>query len=210
MEIGLLFGTFNPIHKGHLLIANCAQEQFSLEKVLFITSPNPPHRDDELLDPKARYEMVEAALLGSKHFEASNIELLREGPSYTIDTVEDLEESYPTDTRFNLILGEDNLLQLETWQRASDIAKKCRILVAPRAAQAPHSVHTQAEHLVELSNEAKEMQNKLPGLVVQAINFAGIHLSSTQVRENIKLGFPVESFLPEAVASIVIERGYYK
>ena len=210
MEIGLLFGTFNPIHKGHWLIASCAQEQFALDKILFITSPNPPHKDDELLDPKARYEMVKAALLGSSYFEASNIELLRDGPSYTIDTVEELEKTYPADTRFNLILGEDNLLQLDTWHRAFDIAKKCRILVAPRAAQAPHSVHTPQEHLVELSSEAKEMQAKLPGLDVQAINFAGIHLSSTQVRENIKLGLPVEAFLPEAVARIVTQRGYYK
>lgn len=210
MEIGLLCGTFNPIHKGHWLIASHAKEQFALDKVLFITSPNPPHRDDELLDPKARFEMVEAALLGSNQFEASDIELLREGPSYTIDTVEELEKNYPSDTRFNLILGEDNLLQLHSWHRAEDIAKKCRILVAPRAAQAPHSVHTPQEHLVELSAEAKEMQAKLPGLVVEPINFAGIHLSSTQVRENIKLGLPVETFLPEAVALIVTQRGYYK
>ncbi|QQR57019.1 MAG: nicotinate (nicotinamide) nucleotide adenylyltransferase [Candidatus Melainabacteria bacterium] len=210
MEIGLLCGTFNPIHKGHWLIASYAQEQFGLDKVLFITSPNPPHRDDELLDPKARFEMVEAALLGSNQFEASDIELLREGPSYTIDTVEELEKNYSSDTRFNLILGEDNLLQLDSWHRAKDIAKKCRILVAPRAAQAPHSVHTPQEHLVELSAEAKEMQAKLPGLVVEPINFAGIHLSSTQVRENIKLGLPVETFLPEAVALIVTQRGYYK
>lgn len=210
MEIGLLFGTFNPIHKGHWLIASCAKEQFSLEKVLFITSPNPPHRDDQLLAPKARFEMVEAALLGSPHFAPSDIELLRDGPSYTIDTIEELEKTYPADTRFNLILGEDNLLQLDTWHRASDIAKKCRILVAPRSAQAPHSVHTPQEHLVELSLEAKEMQTKLPGLDVQAINFTGIHLSSTQVRENIKLGLPIEPFLPEAVARIVTQRGYYK
>jgi len=210
MEIGLLFGTFNPIHNGHWLIAECAQQQFSLDKILFITSPNPPHRDDVLLDPKARYEMVEAALSGSAYFEASNIELLREGPSYTIDTVEELKRQYPPETRFNLILGEDNLLQLDTWHRAKDLATKCRLLVAPRAALAPHSVHTKENNQIELSTESKEMQAKLPGLVVEPLNFAGIHLSSTQVRENIKLGLPIEAFLPQAVARIVTERGYYK
>ena len=124
--------------------------------------------------------------------------------------MEELEKNYPSDTLFNLILGEDNLLKLDSWHRAEDIAKKCRILVAPRAAQAPHSVHTPQEHLVELSAEAKEMQAKLPGLVVEPINFAGIHLSSTQVRENINLRLPVASFLHEAVAVIVTQRGYYK
>lgn len=210
MEIGLLFGTFNPIHNGHWLIAECAQQQFSLDKILFITSPHPPHRDDVLLAPEARHEMVCQALSGSTYFEASDIELLRTGPSYTIDTVEELEKKYPADTRFSLILGEDNLLQLDTWHRAQDLAKKCRVLVAPRAALAPHSVHTKENQLIELSHEAKEMQAKLPGLVVEAINFGGIHLSSTQVRENIKMGFPIDSFLPQAVARIVTERGYYK
>ena len=109
-----------------------------------------------------------------------------------------------------MILGEDNLLQLDTWHRAQDLAKKCRVLVAPRAALAPHSVHTKENQLIELSHEAKEMQAKLRGLVVEAINFGGIHLSSTQVRENIKMGFPIDSFLPQAVARIVTERGYYK
>lgn len=210
MEIGLLFGTFNPIHNGHWLIAECALQQFNLDKILFITSPNPPHRDDVLLDPTARHEMVLQALSGSPHFEASDIELLRQGPSYTIDTIEELEKKFPADTRFSLILGEDNLLQLDTWHRAQDLAHKCRVLVAPRAGLAPHSVHTRENQMVELSQEAKEMQAKLPGLKVEAINFAGIHLSSTQVRENIKLGFPIETFLPPAVARIVSERGYYK
>ncbi|MCW5823466.1 MAG: nicotinate (nicotinamide) nucleotide adenylyltransferase [Cyanobacteria bacterium TGS_CYA1] len=210
MEIGLLFGTFNPIHNGHWLIAECAQQQFGLDKILFITSPNPPHRDDVLLEPEARHEMVCQALYGSPYFEASDIELLRQGPSYTIDTVEELEKKYPAGTHFNLILGEDNLLQLDSWQRAQDLAKKCRVLVAPRAALAPHSVHTKENHMIELSEEAKEMQAKLPGLRVEAINFAGIHLSSTQIRENIKMGFPIDSFLPAPVAQIVTERGYYK
>lgn len=209
MEIGLLCGTFNPIHKGHWLIGGCAQKQFNLDKVLFVTSPNPPHRDDLLLAPEARHEMVQAALLDKPEFEACDIELKRQGPSYTIDTIEELERLYPPGTSFSLILGEDNLLQLDQWHRAKDLVKKCRILVAPRTGAAPHLVH--GEKLVmEAERDAIEMEKKLPGLKVEIIHFPGLHLSSTQIREDIKLGLPVSSFVPDAVRKIITERGYFQ
>lgn len=210
MEIGLLCGTFNPIHEGHCLIANCALHNFNLDKVLFITSPNPPHRDDELLDPQARHEMVQAACTRDPKYEACDIELKREGPSYTIDTLEELERIYPKGTKFSLILGEDNLLQLDKWKRAKDLVKKCRILVAQRTGGAPQLVQGNTELIERIEEEAKDMAKKLPGLKVALMDFPGLHISSTQIREDIKLGLPLKPIVPKEVIKIITERGYYQ
>lgn len=209
MDIGLLCGTFNPVHKGHLLIADSAAQTFYLDKVLFITSPNPPHRDDLLLEPQARHEMVQAAVAGIPKFEACDIELKREGPSYTIDTIEELERIYPAGTKFSLILGEDNLLQLDQWKRARDLTKKCRILVAQRTGRAPQLVHNNPEIIERVKKETKDLIKSLPDLQVDLMDFPGLHISSTQIREDIKLGLPLKPIVPKEVIKIITERGYY-
>lgn len=99
-EIGVFCGTFNPIHLGHLLIAECARDQFGLEKVFFVTSPRPPHRSTDLLDGEARHLMVSAAVADNPHFEASRLELERSGPSYTSETIRSLLRIY-TDKETN-------------------------------------------------------------------------------------------------------------
>ncbi len=133
-EIGVFCGTFNPIHLGHLLIAECARDQFSLEKVIFVTSPRPPHRIDELLDGEYRHLLVSAAVAENPHFECSRIEIEREGPSYTSDTVRQLVKEFggPNKCRINLILGADNIGYLGSWHESSYLLDTCRILVAPR------------------------------------------------------------------------------
>jgi nicotinate (nicotinamide) nucleotide adenylyltransferase len=133
-EIGVFCGTFNPIHLGHLLIAECARDQFSLEKVIFITSPRPPHRIDELIDGEHRHLLVSAAVAENPHFECSRIEIEREGPSYTSDTVRQLIKQFggENECRVNLILGADNIAYLGSWHESSYLLATCRILVAPR------------------------------------------------------------------------------
>jgi nicotinate (nicotinamide) nucleotide adenylyltransferase len=133
-EIGVFCGTFNPIHLGHLLIAECARDQFALEKVIFITSPRPPHRIDHLIDGEHRYLLVSAAVAENRNFECSRIEIEREGPSYTSDTVRQLVQEYggQSECRINLILGADNIAYLGSWHESSYLLDTCRILVAPR------------------------------------------------------------------------------
>jgi nicotinate (nicotinamide) nucleotide adenylyltransferase len=133
-EIGVFCGTFNPIHLGHLLIAECARDQFALEKVIFITSPRPPHRIDHLIDGEHRYLLVSAAVAENRNFECSRIEIEREGPSYTSDTVRQLVQEYggQNECRINLILGADNIAYLGSWHESSYLLDTCRILVAPR------------------------------------------------------------------------------
>jgi nicotinate (nicotinamide) nucleotide adenylyltransferase len=119
---------------GHLLIAECARDQFALEKVVFVTSPRPPHRIDTLIDGNHRHLLVSAAVADNPYFESSRIELEREGPSYTADTVRQLVEVYGgfDKCRINLILGADNIAYLGSWHESSYLLDTCRILVAPR------------------------------------------------------------------------------
>jgi nicotinate-nucleotide adenylyltransferase len=131
-EIGLFCGTFNPVHLGHLLIAEAARSQFALDKVIFVVSPHPPHRNNrELLDGEARYSLLCRAIAENQYFQASDLELKRQGKSYTIDTVESLKVEFP-DARISLIIGSDNLKSFDTWHRYQDLAKQVRLLVVPR------------------------------------------------------------------------------
>jgi nicotinate-nucleotide adenylyltransferase len=138
-EIGVFCGTFNPIHWGHLLMAEVARDQANLAKVLFVTSPNPPHRKSDLLDAELRHELVSAACSDNDHFEASPVELERDGPSYTVDTLRQLSRQYGADYRLNLIIGEDNLLYVSQWHKAEEIFELCRLIVAPRIKQPIHA-----------------------------------------------------------------------
>lgn len=141
---------------GHLLIAECARDQFDLDKVLFVTSPRPPHRRTDLLDAEDRHSLVSAAVADNPYFEASRIELDRQGPSYTSETIRSLAklltlsaqspnmEQRPLSpssstrqtrhegVRLNLILGADNIAQISQWHDAAYLLDTCRFLVAPR------------------------------------------------------------------------------
>lgn len=134
-DIGVFCGTFNPIHWGHLLMAEIARDQIGMDKVLFITSPNPPHRKTDLLDAAARHDLVKVAVFDNPKFEASKIELEREGPSYTIDTLKELKQKFGEEARLNLIIGEDNLRFISQWHKADEIFGLCRLVVAPRVIQ---------------------------------------------------------------------------
>ena len=112
------------------MLAQFARDQFKLEKIVVVTSPNPPHRHEDLLDAEKRYELVELACRDNPFFEASRIELERVGPSYTVDTVRDLKKLEGPDCRLNLIVGQDNLQALRSWHDADDLFSLARILVA--------------------------------------------------------------------------------
>ncbi len=136
IQIGLFCGTFNPIHNAHLLLAQCACEQFQLQQVNFVTSPRPPHRNDTLVSAELRHKMVMLAVTGNDHFASSAVELERSGPSYTIDTIkyfiEHLQKATGKIVKINLLLGGDNVIHLPTWHKFDEISKLARLLIAPR------------------------------------------------------------------------------
>lgn len=195
-ELGVFCGTFNPIHWGHLLLAEFARDQFKLEKVVIVTSPNPPHRKDELLDAEKRFELVKSACSENPFFEASRLELNRQGPSYTVDTLREIsvQENDP-DLRLNLIVGKDNLKWLKEWHESESLFSLCRILVASRS-----STVTKEEVVAELPPHAD----------FELIEFPQLHVSASMVRQRLREGKTIRYLVPAQVEKIIKTNGYYQ
>lgn len=137
-KIGLFGGSFNPIHNRHIEIAQKAMEQFGLNRLIFVPTAHPPHKQLNAVSDEERLEMVELAVAGQKGFEVSTVEMNRAGTSYTIDTLHWFKDQYPKAELFFLI-GEDTLTQLFTWKRAEEVVALCHFLVAPRVGVGPYS-----------------------------------------------------------------------
>ncbi len=205
-QIGLFCGTFNPIHMGHLIIAECARDQFKLEKVLFVTSPAPPHRADTLLDGHARHEMVKAATADNPFFVPSSIEIDRTGPSYTIDTVKELRTIYGEDLKINLIIGGDNLPQLHTWKNHEELLELCRILVVPRLRYLDET-----DTALRVVGQDSTVSNVgYDGADIVIIDFPGIKISGSNIRERVRAGKTVLYMVPPAVNELIVNHGYFK
>jgi len=211
-QIGLFCGTFNPIHMGHLLVAECAGDQFKLDRVIFVTSARPPHRTDVFLPSQARHEMVVKAVSGNSRFEASRIELDREGPSYTVDTISQFREIYGENCGLNLLIGGDNVIHLRSWHRVDEIFKNCRLLIAPRfsdAADGMHDVHSQLT-LERPLNPLSDLERQvLKGARYEIIQFPFVEISSSTIRRRIREGRSILYMVPSAVNEIIKRKGYY-
>ena len=131
-RIGILGGTFNPIHFGHLMIAEMALETFHLNRVIFVPSKEPPHKEADVIDSKYRMEMVELAVLDNPNFIVSDVELKREGKSYTIDTMRYFRDLYGEEAEFFFIAGTDTIQQLPTWKYIEEMLDICEFIGAIR------------------------------------------------------------------------------
>ena len=198
-QLGVFCGTFNPIHVGHLLIAEFAWDQFELDKVIFIPNSTPPHKNKDILDKESRYELVQAAISNNDHFQISRIEMDRSGPSYTVDTLTQLKSQWGEDTQLNLIIGQDNLGYLEEWHDAPRLFKLCRILVASR-------------HLVKAPRQESDAELKAmapPGANVEIIQFPDFPVSSSEIRARLRAGGTVLYLVPREVNNILLEKQHY-
>lgn len=132
MKIGILGGTFNPIHIGHLILAEEAREKLSLDKVIFVPTYLPPHKNTSDIAPaNARLTMVKLAIKGNRYFFVSDIEIKRNGRSYTIDTLKEFKKEYPQDELY-FIIGSDLLKYLDEWKDLGEIIKMVRFIAATR------------------------------------------------------------------------------
>ncbi|GGZ84226.1 nicotinate (nicotinamide) nucleotide adenylyltransferase [Algibacter mikhailovii] len=192
MKIGLYFGSFNPIHVGHLIIANHIAEFSDLDQVWFVVTPhNPFKKKSTLLDNHQRYEMVYRATKDYPHLEPSNIEFNLPQPNYTVNTLIHLEEKYPTHT-FSLIMGEDNLKGFHKWKNHEVILERHHIYVYPRVSQ--DKVET------PFLNHKK----------VHCIDAPVMQISSTFIRKAIAAGKNVKPMFPEHVWEYLDEMNFYK
>ena len=192
MKIGLYFGTFNPIHIGHLIIANHMAEHSDLDQIWLVVTPHNPHKQkNTLLDDYHRLHMVHLATEDFPKIKPSDIEFKLPQPNYTINTLVHLQEKHP-DYEFSLIMGEDNLNSFHKWKNYEAILQHHHIYVYPRL----HSgeINTQFE------NHPK----------IHKINAPVVELSSTFIRENIKNDKNVIPMLPQKVWEYVEHNLFYK
>ena len=192
-RIGLFGGTFNPLHSAHLLVAKAAYEQFELSRVVFIPSGIPPHK--EILanvTKEDRYAMVKRAIAPFPHFSVSRIEIDRDGPSYTIDTIRSLHGDYPQGLCF--IVGADLLSQIETWKEPHKLLESVPFLIAPRN-RVPRELF-----------EAPPFDRAR----ISFLDMEEVDLSSTWVRNQIRRGEGIPDCVPEPVADYIEEHGLYQ
>ncbi|HJS01179.1 MAG TPA: nicotinate (nicotinamide) nucleotide adenylyltransferase [Flavobacterium sp.] len=192
MKIGLYFGTFNPIHVGHLIIANHLAEHADLEQVWMVVTPhNPLKKKGTLLDDYHRLQMVYLATEDYPKLKPSDIEFKLPQPNYTVNTLVHLEEKYPQH-EFALIMGEDNLKSLHKWKNYEVILAHHKIYVYPR-------ISSEAENL-ELKNHPK----------IHIIDAPVVEISSTFIRNNIKIGKNIRPLIPTKVWEYINHNLFYK
>ncbi|MCX8532067.1 nicotinate (nicotinamide) nucleotide adenylyltransferase [Chryseobacterium luquanense] len=192
-KIGLFFGSFNPIHIGHLILANYILENSDMDELWFVVSPQNPFKEKKsLLNDHNRLDMVELAIKSYPEMRASNIEFSLPTPSYTIDTLTYLKEKHP-DYSFSLIMGEDNLGSLHKWKNAELLVENHHIIVYPR-----------------VFNDDKKDSEYLKHENISLIKAPVIELSATEIRNMIKQGKNVRPMLPPEVFEYLDGSSFYK
>ncbi|CAA7194233.1 nicotinate (nicotinamide) nucleotide adenylyltransferase [Chryseobacterium potabilaquae] len=191
-EIGLFFGSFNPIHIGHLILANYILENSNMNEIWFVVSPQNPFKEKKsLLKDHNRLDMVQHALQNYPNMRASNVEFSLPTPSYTIDTLTYLHEKYP-EYSFSLIMGEDNLENLHKWKNSDILLKNHHIVVYPRVF------------------DGKKAGYDLEHENITVIQAPIIELSATEIRNMIKEGKNVRPMLPPEVFDYLDGSNFYK
>lgn len=196
-KIGLFFGSFNPIHIGHLILANYILENSDMDELWFVVSPQNPFKEKKsLLKDHNRLDMVEIAIRNYPKMRASNVEFSLPTPSYTVDTLTYLNEKYP-DYSFSLIMGEDNLKSLHKWKNYEILLKNHHIIVYPRVSKndAPNS---------ETVSGLKNHEN------ISLIDAPIIELSATEIRNMIKDNKNVRPMLPPEVFEYLDGSNFYR
>ncbi len=192
-KTGLFFGSFNPIHIGHLILANYILENTDMEELWFVVSPQNPFKNKKsLLNDHNRLDMVQLAVRNYPNMRASNIEFSLPVPSYTVDTLTYLKEKHP-DHCFALIMGEDNLNSLHKWKNSEQLVSNHQIIVYPR-----------------LFSEAKEDHPLSKHAHISVISAPVIELSATEIRNMIKEGKNVRPMLPPEVFEYLDGSSFYR
>ncbi|MEY3350187.1 MAG: hypothetical protein RIQ50_298 [Bacteroidota bacterium] len=189
MKVGLYFGSFNPIHNGHLIIANHVLQNTGMDAVWFIVSPqNPFKQNHTLLNEYHRLHLVQTAIEGETRMRAVDIEFKLPRPSYTIDTLTYLEEKYP-EYEFSIIMGSDSLENIEKWKSGEVILKRYTICVYER-----------------LNYPTRHIE----GAKIISIKAPLIEISASLIRSNIKSGKSIRYLVPDSVMNEIERSGYYK
>lgn len=196
-RIGIMGGTFDPIHIGHLVIAEYAYEQFQLEEVMFMPSANPPHKFSIHTNQEQRKEMIMCGIEDNPHFSLSLIEYERKGMTYTVDTLCELSSLYPHNKYF-FIIGADSFYQLEKWHKPEVLFQYAHFLVATRNGQT-----------YDIMEEHKKKLEKKYGAKINFLYVPALEISSSEIRRRIGEGKSTTYFLTEKVMKYIEDNGLY-
>ena len=195
-EIGLMGGSFNPIHCGHVALARAALESGRVERVLFLPTGNPPHKKEGLADKFDRLRMVELAVEHEAGMAVCREEIDRDGVIYTVDTLAALKRKMP-DCTLTYLIGADTLRALGTWRRVETVIERCKFLVMMREGET-------REEVIRLAGLWTQR-----GAQIDFLDARKMDISSTQIREQIQKGLPFERLVPQAVADYIHDHGLY-
>lgn len=188
-KIGILGGTFNPVHLGHLVMAEAARDQLELDRVYFVPSFLPPHKTSvNVVSHKHRLEMVRLALKGNKSFYCSDIEIKRKGKSYTIDTIKQFQNKFGAKEKFYFLLGEDGCEGLAKWKNINELKKLVNFVVVSRPG----------------------VSKRKTAIPVKLVNIPGLDVSSSHIRHLIKTRHSIKYLVPKAVEKYIKEKKLFR
>ncbi len=197
MRIGIFGGTFDPPHIGHQILAAETKSQLNLDRLLWVLTPDPPHKQSQhITSLEQRLEMVQAAILNDPAFELSRVEIDRPGPHYAVDTLHRLAKDFPgADLAY--LIGGDSLRDLPTWYRPQELVDACAMIGVMR--RPGDAVDFEA------------LETLLPGIKAKlaVVTAPLLEVSASEIRSRIASGKPFRYYLPEAVYKIILERGLY-
>ncbi len=199
IKIGIMGGTFDPIHYGHLATAEAVRVKYKLDKVIFIPSGNPPHKEDRYIIKKLfRYNMTLLATMSNEYFEVSSMEIDREGNSYTIDTLAMLKKIYPHSELY-FITGADALSQIEDWKNVQENFDLATFVGATRP----------GVDFTHVKNKIKNLESKYRAKILN-IHVPSLDISSTNLRERLKRKESIKYLLPENVEKYIYKYNIYR
>jgi nicotinate-nucleotide adenylyltransferase len=197
-RFGVLGGSFDPIHAGHLHIARQACLRLALDKVVFVPAGDPPHKlDQALTDPEHRFEMVRLALAQEPCFGISRIDIDRPGPCYSVDTVRLLQERWGPEVRIYFLIGADSLVDLPTWYQPRRLLELCQVVAIGRPG-----------YEVDLTALERRFPGAPPVLLLEHV--PPIDVSATEIRRRVSAGASIEGLVPPAVADYIEAHRLYR
>ena len=198
-RICIMGGTFDPIHHGHLVVAEEVRQQFNLHKVIFVPAARPPHKTGQRIsEPLHRVNMARLATASNRFFEVSTLEVERDGPSYTIDTVKEVKERYGVGEVY-FITGADAVLEIITWKKAEELLAMCTFIAATRPG---YDLKGLKKNLCFLSG--KVLDN------IISLEVPALSISSTDIRKRVRENKSIKYLLPESVEEYILTHGIYK
>lgn len=200
IRYAIMGGTFDPIHLGHLTAAETVRQRLNCQKVIFIPSGNPPHKKGRVLtDPIHRYTMTVLAANSNPYFEVSNVEINRNGYTYTLDTIKELNKYYGKEVELLFITGADALLEIETWYKVDELLKLCSFVAVTRPGY----------DKTKLEQKLSYLKSKYAGELF-IVDIPGLNISSTDIRDKVNEGSSIRYLVPEAVEQYIIKHGLYR